>query len=144
MSRSKRLTSVTKLMAHRELEAARLLKRSRERLEYQHQRLQELLAYQAEYERTYQDTMKIGMNASRMNDYQRFLHQLNQAIQQQQQTVEAADHEHRSSRQQWLNRYSIKSAVNKVADRCRNEEEYAQNKREQKENDDRCHRMKHS
>ncbi len=128
-------------MALREQEAARRLRHSRERLESQYQRLQELLEYQAEYERTFQDTMKKGMDASNMHEYQRFLHNLNQAIEQQQQYVEVADQEHRSSRQKWLNRHCLKSAVNKVADRCRSEEDYAQNKREQKENDERCHRM---
>lgn len=127
---------MARVMEHREREAARQLRLSRERLQRQHQHLQELLSYHAEYEHTFQRSLSHGMNTSNMLEYQRFLQRLNQTIEQQRQWVEAADREHRLSRQTWLSHHRRTSAVTRVAERRRNEENYLQNRCEQKENDE--------
>jgi flagellar export protein FliJ len=123
-------------MEHREREAARQLQLSREHLQRQHLHLQELLSYHAEYEHTFQRSLSHGMNASNMLEYQLFLQRLNETIEQQRQWVEAADREHRLSRQSWLRHHRRRSATTKVAERSRDEENYLQNRREQKEIDD--------
>ena len=142
MAYTKRLNSVVKLMNHRQQEAARRLGACARQLEQQRQRLQELEGYKLEYMQNFQDHIRSGMSMSRMNDYHHFIAQLDQAISQQEHSVNSADKEYECCRQEWLSQRCSAKAVDKVVSRYQAEERRLEDKREQHVNDEssRCAR----
>ena len=93
MTRSKRMDPVLRVAEHRERNAARLLGESRQRLEQQRQRLQELLDYREEYSRRFQQTGSGGMDMKQLHEYRAFLGRLNDAVAHQHKTVAKAEAE---------------------------------------------------
>ena len=136
MARSKRLNPVLRLMNHRQQEAARRLGAYARQLEQQRQRLQELETYRQEYMQSFQGYILSWMIMSRMGDFHHFIAQLDQAISQQERSVENADKEYESCRQEWLSQRCSAKAVDKVVSRYQAEEQRLEDKREQHVNDE--------
>lgn len=137
MVRSKRLSSVSRFLQHREQDAARSLASCSQQLEGQRLRLDELISYKDQHLRSYQGVIEQRMNSTSLHDYYHFLNHLELAIGQQRQRVEIADQEYKSSKHQWeIHKCKVK-AVGKVVSRYQNEEKLAESRREQHETDER-------
>lgn len=140
MTRSKRLEPVSDLNHSREREAARELGRYQEALNAQQSKLAELAAYREEYSRRYLDTLKGGLGAGTMQEYQHFLGRLSEAIGQQELRVAQAERELESARARWIATRLKAEALDRVMDRYRADEQRARDRREQREEDERAQR----
>ncbi len=136
MTKSERLKPVQRINESREKDAAKALGHSVQSLQQQEQRLAELQQYREEYDRQIQELGANGVVASRLQQMQSFLHNLNLAIKQQQQIVEAARHEREQKRHSWQQAHGKTQVMDKVIERYQVDEQYQANKREQKENDE--------
>jgi flagellar export protein FliJ len=136
MKKSERFQPIKQLIEARKLEAAKALGRSNQRLEEQEQRLRDLQQYQKEYSLYYQQCGQSGLTAAKLQDLQRFLHNLKQAVVQQQQLVEMTRRECDHKRKQLQLAHSKSMAMGKVIERFRSDEDYQAERREQKENDE--------
>jgi flagellar protein FliJ len=136
MTRSERLKPIQRLNESREKDAAKALGHSVQSLQQHEQRLSELQQYRDEYDRQIQELGQNGVIASRLQQMQTFLHNLNTAIAQQQGIVEQARRQQEQKRHSWQRAHSKSQVMDNVADRYRRDEQYQANKRDQKENDE--------
>jgi len=136
MTKSERLKPVQRINESREKDAARALGRSVQIVQQHEQRLAELQQYRDEYDRQIQSMGENGVVASRLQQMQSFLHNLNQAISQQQLIVEQARREQEHKRRSWQQAHGKTQVMDKVVERYRRDEQYQANKRDQKENDE--------
>ena len=136
MKKSSRFKPIQQLTEAREQDAAKALGKSNQKLGEQEQRLQDLLEYHQEYQHYFQQRGQSGITAAKLQELQRFLHNLNQAIEQQRRIVELARHELKQYRQQWQQAHGRTMAIGKVVERYRSDEAIQADRREQKENDD--------
>jgi flagellar FliJ protein len=136
MTKSERLKPVQRVNESREKDAARALGHSVQTLQQQEQRLAELQQYRDEYDKQIQEMGAKGVNASRLQQVQNFLHNLNRAISHQQQIVELASREREQKRHSWQQAHGKTQVMSKVIERYRADEQYQANKRDQKENDE--------
>jgi flagellar FliJ protein len=105
-------------------------------VEAQEQRLSELEQYRNEYYKYVQERGAAGVTAGKLLDLQRFLNNLNLAIEQQKQVVEMARSEREQMKASWQQAHGKHKALNNVVDRYREDERVADGKREQKEIDE--------
>ncbi len=136
MTRSERLKPIQRLNESRENDAARALGHSVQTLQQQTQRLSELQQYRDEYDRKIQELGQNGVIASRLQQMQSFLNNLNLAIAQQQGIVEQAQRQQEQQRHSWQRAHNKSQVMDNVAERYRRDEQYLANKRDQKENDE--------
>ena len=85
---------------------------------------------------SFQGHIRTGMSMSRMSDFHYFIAQLDQAISEQERSVNNADKEYESRRQEWLSQRCSAKAVDKVVSRYQAEEQRLEDKREQDVNDE--------
>jgi len=137
MTRSKRMDPVLRVAEHRERDAARLLGESRQRLEQQRRRLQELLDYREEYSRRFEQTGGGGMDMKQLNEYRAFLGRLNDAVAHQQGVIAKAEAEVERRRADWMALRSRMQSLDTVRERFRQEERREAERREQREADER-------
>lgn len=142
MTRSQRMKPVMRVAESREREAAKRLGESQQILEQQEQRLQELQSYRADYQRYCQERGTAGITAARFLELQRFMQQLDEAIRQQVQIIEQAEHSRDRQRQHWYDTRGKIKQIDKVIARYRDEEETVARKREQKEIDELAQRKR--
>lgn len=136
MSKSERLKPVERISASREEDAARALGNSNQAVQTQEQRLVELEQYRNEYYRYVQERGAAGLSAGKLQELQRFLNNLNLAIEQQKRVVELARRDREQMKASWQQARGKHRALNKVIERYREDERRAAGKREQKENDE--------
>ncbi len=136
MKKSNRLKPVQRLSEAREQDAAKALGDSNRHVSEQEQRLADLENYREEYARYYQQRGEQGVTAAKLMELQRFLHNLNKAIEQQQQVVAMARQRSEQSKQQWNNARGKSQALDKVVERYRKEEDRSASRQEQKDNDE--------
>lgn len=144
MKKSERFQPIKQLTEARKLEAAKALGRSNQRLEEQEQRLRDLQQYQQEYALYYQQCGQSGLSVVKLQDLQRFMHNLKQAVEQQQQLVEMMRRECDHKRKQLQQAHGKSMAMGKVIERFRSDEDYQAGRKEQKENDEMALRGKGS
>lgn len=138
MKRSKRLQPVQRIAAHRERDAAKQLGAMHRQVQEQQQRLQDLVNYRGEYSKRFSDSSGAGVDARRLQEYRRFLSQLNLAIEQQQQRLQEVTRQRDQARCNWEQRYTHTQVLNKVQQRYQTQELHSQQQREQKETDERA------
>lgn len=136
MKKSNRLKPVQRLSEAREQDAAKALGDSNRHVSEQEQRLADLENYREEYARYYQQRGEQGVTAAKLMELQRFLHNLNKAIEQQQQVVAMARQRSEQSKQQWNSARGKSQALDKVVERYRKEEDRSASRQEQKDNDE--------
>lgn len=136
MKKSNRLKPVQRLSEAREQDAAKVLGDSNRDVSEQEQRLVELESYREEYARYYQQRGEQGVTAAKLMELQRFLHNLNKAIEQQQQVVAMARQRNEQSKRQWNKARGKSRALGKVVERYRKEEDRSAARQEQKDNDE--------
>ena len=136
MSRSKRLQPVQRITEKREQDAARALGEAQQHLEQLKWQLKELESYREEYRNHYQHSGRNGFSAQQLVQQQQFLAHIDKAIEQQQHAIHQAEAACEERRQRWFQARGRTQALDKVAERYRDDERQAQNRREQKENDE--------
>ena len=142
MTKSERMKPVVRVAESREQAAAREFGASKRALEEHEQRLAELLTYREEYHRHFQQTGSAGVSAGQFMSFQRFLAQLNKAIEQQRRIVETAAQACECKREALGAARGRSMALDKVVSRYRQEEERHQERREQKETDEGAQRRR--
>jgi len=145
MKRRNTLDAVLQVKGEREREAGRLLAEKRRRLEEHEKRLAELESYRHHYLARLRDATGSGLGIGQLKEYRIFLSRLDQALEQQRRTLQAARQAVEASQAQWLACRKEKKAVDKVAERRGREAEKRARSREQKECDELAsrHRWRH-
>ncbi|HLA74666.1 MAG TPA: flagellar export protein FliJ [Gammaproteobacteria bacterium] len=145
MTKSERLTPVTKLVESKERDAARLLAEAQRLIDEREERLVELLGYLSEYQQRLQAVGSAGVEAGQMQDYHLFIGKLDEAIMLQKKLVVAAKNAFEERKRAWLVTRTACKAVGKVVERYYKEETLRIVLREQGESDDRAQyiRRKH-
>ena len=144
MTKSERMRPVVRIAESREQDAAGAFGASKRTLEENEQRLAELLAYRDEYHRHFQQAGSAGVSAGRFMGFQRFLSQLNKAIEQQRRIVRDAAEACEAKRRALNAARGRSMALDKVVTRYRDEEVRHQERREQKETDELAQRRRDS
>ncbi len=140
MKRSSRLQIVLQLAARKEEAALQKLQRAQQELDAQTQRLQDLKGYQ----QTYLDNLRgstSGANlAQLLTAYQKFLGQLAGALEQQTLMVENARRQMLHYQGIWLDLHNRHKGMGDFIDRCRVEENVAEEKKLQQQLDEAAQR----
>jgi len=139
--RSERLRSIQQVAENREQEAARELGRARAKVEESESRLKELVAFREEYTKNFLASAATGMEMSRLLEYQRFLGRIDQAVDHQKTVIEQAKSVYMRRQQAWGYLRGRVLALEKVAERYRQQERVQVDRKEQKEIDERAQRM---
>lgn len=136
MTRSKRIKPVVDVAERKEQEQARHLGAAQRELEQQRQQLEQLILYRDEYARQFENAGNTGLSVARLQDYRVFLARLNQAIEQQRNTIAETEQACEQQRRHWLESRTRAQALDKVAERYRSEEDQARERRDQTESDE--------
>ena len=136
MTRSKRIKPVVDVAERQEQEQAQRLGAARRELEQQRQQLEQLILYRDEYARQFESAGTTGLSVARLQDYRVFLSRLNQAIEQQRAAIARTEQACNEQQQHWLASRTRHQALGKVAERYRDEEHQARERRDQIESDE--------
>ncbi len=142
MSPSKRLKPVQKVAASRERNAARTMGQARQHLAQEEAKLLQLKLYHQEYLERFNAVAAQGMSVTQLQEYRAFLAKLDAAIKQQEKVVAASMANHTTQKDNWKQKHTRTQALGKVVERYRREELKAENRSEQKENDEHNTRSK--
>ena len=140
MKKSRRLKPVVRVAEGREQQAARALGVAQARLGQVQQQQEELQRYRDDYRQRFQQAGAVGMGAVQLDDYQQFLHKLEQAIEQQGQQVALATQEVEAKRVLWFASRGKVRMLDTVVARYQAIEEQQVARREQREQDERSQR----
>lgn len=131
---------VAEVTAKRKEAAAQALGESNRAVSEQEKRLADLIAYRDEYSRYCQQKGNEGITASRFQELQRFMANLEQAIKQQRQVVESSRQNRVQKQRGWQQAHNKNRAMDTVIDRYRDQERQQENKQEQKQLDEHAQR----
>ncbi len=134
--RQESLEAVRRITTEREKEAGRELAELRRRLKEAEARMAELLEYRRQYQERFHLAGRRGMGVGQLNEYRIFLSRLDQALAQQRQTVARCRTAFERGQARWLECRRECKAVDKLADRRRQEARRRAGSREQKELDE--------
>jgi len=136
MKRSQRMAPVLKYEQFKEDQAAQTWSDAQMRLFQEQQKLQQL----QEYVQGYHDEVGLvsgqATTALRIRNYHAFISRLNMAIEQQQQQVNLVQAEVQQLEQQWLQQYGSRKGMEKLVGKYQTAELIAEDKQEQKEQDE--------
>jgi len=142
MKKSQRLGPVIKIAKDREQNAAKALSESRRILEKNEAKLNELIAYQQEYTKRYEDTGRNGMEINRINEFRQFLTKLNEAIASQRELIKFKQSEFEKKNNIWRQTRVKHKSIDKMVVRHRSDESHDEDRSEQGETDDRSQHTK--
>lgn len=134
------MAPVQRVLDKKEKDRAGELGEARSRLAAAEAKLRDLEQYRRDYEQAFQQRARGGQPVRALRDFQVFLARLDQAIQQQQQIVVAAENDVTGHSTLWQSAARQVKAVDSVVDRWQGEERRAQDRRDQKETDERAQR----
>ena len=134
---SHRLQPVVDFNQQQETDAAKALAQASNEVMVQKQRLKEFEDYRSEYGQQFNQAGSGGLSASRVRDYQAFIAKLNNVLEQQMAAIELAENDYEEKKRQWLAARNKLKAINKVQEKHVLNEGIAEEKKEQKEQDDR-------
>jgi flagellar export protein FliJ len=138
MDRSTRLEPFARLAEQREQGAARSLRESHAELSRYRQRLDELLGFQGEYGRRFENLCKTGCSAQEIKRFHRFLGQLDQGIRELRSLIALAEQRCEQRRGDWLATRARFRALDDVITRYRSAEVDHRLRRDQREADERA------
>ncbi len=144
MAPSDRFKPVHRVAKNKEQRAAKRLGISQQTVLEAEKKLQELHQYRQDYLKQYETAGQAGMSAARLQEYQRFLARLNDAIRHQEALVREGHADRKTKQDQWLHRRTRSEALGKVLERYVEAERQQQEKREQKETDEHAQRSRRS
>ncbi len=130
MTRSQKLQPVVQHVDKREQTALQAVAHSQQQLRQQQLRLQQLIEYKQEY--IAQRAMPHSCSSLQMQEYQRFMAQLEETIAGQRDVVQLAQRELDLKRERWKASRSKSDAMHKVVDRIHSHEQRKAEKSEQK------------
>jgi|SRR5580693_6619654 flagellar FliJ protein len=140
MKRSKRLQPVGDMADSEERGCAARVAGIQTRLEDAKRRATELRRYLVEYQSMFQQRAAAGIGVAGLRDYQTFLARLNEAVRQQDNVVAVLESDCAQARVEWLEAAARKSAVSKVIESARTEDQKTEERRSQKETDEHAQR----
>ena len=135
MTRTERLSPIIKYNDEREHKALLEVAESKGVLEREQIQLQQLEAYRVEY---YQGSVnnQTAVSSYQMQEYNRFLAQLDTTIKSQKQVIQQRQRELDRKRHEWTETRIDASAIHKVAENIDKKEQLAANRQEQKLSDE--------
>ena len=135
-SRTDRLRPVARVVANRELQAAKLLNETKRNLDEREARLSELYSFRAEYLRRVHEQGVEGIGVGTLLEYQNFLAKLDVAVRQQEELVQRAQRVCAQRRADWSARHRQSAQYDKVMEHCAEAEQHENARREQRSNDE--------
>lgn len=139
--RAQRLLPVIDMAQTAEQEAAAKLRQYQAALQQAQQQLQNLEHYRDDYQQQWIDKGQTGVSGQWLMNYQRFLSQLEVAIEQQQKSLAWHENNVRSSQTVWQQAYARLEGLRKLVQRYREEAQKAADKQEQKLLDEMAQRL---
>ena len=140
--KSERLKLLQKLAGQYEQLAARDLGRSTSNLLDQMDRLEQLKKFRLEYTQQFRIAGQQGMDARSMMAFQSFLNQLDTAIAQQQQTVDAAHKDKQNKKSVWEDKHITSNVYDKTLERTLKKEQKVEDRKLQNAADEHAQYMK--
>jgi flagellar FliJ protein len=135
--RSQRLQTVLRLAELKQQRAATQLAQSIRNTDAQQQQGQQLEVYQQEYTEQYREGGVKGIDAGKLQNFQRFFANLDNAFETQQQRIELSKGQQQQAREQWQQQYSRQQKMSDLVGRVEFEEEHQLEEKLQRELDDR-------
>ncbi len=139
--RAQRLLPVIDMAQTAEQEAAGKLRQYKAALQQAQQQLQSLEQYRDDYQQQWINKGQVGVSGQWLMNYQRFLSQLEVAIEQQQKSLVWHENNVRSSQAVWQQTYARLEGLRKLVQRYRDEAQKAADKQEQKLLDEMAQRL---
>ncbi len=135
MTRIRKLAPVVDHVEKLEQDALKAVAFSQQRLQQQQQRLDQLIAYREEYADRHSNG-PVTYGAMQLREFQRFMAQLDQTIEQQREVVRLAEREVEFKRQKWKITRTRSDAMHKMIERISEQERKQLQQREQKAMDE--------
>ena len=139
MLSSKRLKPIVNLAEMSEENEARKMGEKQGRMQTSSDQLSSLELMRNEYVEKFQASGTL-VGAIQLQEFRRFMSKLDQAIIQQNDAVIKSASDFNYQRQNWIQAHSRKRSLEKVSDKCRQNEQKIQDKKEQNEMDERAQR----
>ena len=139
--RIQRLTPVVDLATRAERDAARVLGQAQQKLLQSENQLRDLQRYLSDYQQQWLTSGRQGVSGQWMVNYQRFLGQLDTAIEQQGRSVEWNRDNLRKARERWQQCHMRLEGLRKLVQRYQDEARRVADAREQKQFDELAQRM---
>jgi flagellar protein FliJ len=136
MTRTKKLAPVVDHVEKNERTALQSVAFSQQQLQQQLNRLNQLIEYQKEYAERHNQGAAISYTSVQLQEFNRFVHQLDETIKQQRHVVALAEREVEVKRQKWKLTHSRSNAIHKMVDRIQLDEEKQEQKKEQRSMDE--------
>ena len=136
MTRSERMGVVKQATAHSEREQAERVALAERHVAEMEEKLAALERYRKEYEDGFAARAGAGFGAAAVRDFQTFLARLGDALEQQRQVVEQARAAHQATIVNWREAAKRAHVVDTLADRWQVEESRAEDRRDQRNNDE--------
>jgi flagellar FliJ protein len=140
--KSDRFALLQKLASKYEDIAAKALGKSACNVDAQKARLAELKQFRAEYTQQFYASGAEGISGAAIQSYQNFIQQLDLAIEQQTQTVSAAEIDKSHKKDLWQDKHQTTRIYEKTREQFSAKEKKEEDRREQKEQDERTHLRK--
>ena len=140
--KSERFKVLQKLAGKYEELAAQSLGKSVSNVDAQKSRLAELKQFREEYTKQFYATGAAGISGAAIQSYQNFISQLDVAIEQQKQTLFAAETDQSQKKEVWQDKHRTTRIYDKTIEQFTAKETKEKDRREQKEQDDRTHTLK--
>ena len=131
-AQTKKLEPVVRHVDKNEQEAMQAVAFSQQQLRMQEEILQKLYQYKDEYTSGQNVSGQVAYGAVQLQEFNRFLMQLDDTIKKQHETVKMAAHEVEVKRQKWKDQRSRAQAMHKVVDRLHASEQHQVQVAEQK------------
>jgi flagellar FliJ protein len=140
--KSDRFEILQKLAGKYEDIAAEALGKSASNVDAQKARLAELKKFREEYTQQFYASGAAGISGAAIQSYQNFIQQLDVAIEQQTQTVSAAEIDKSNKKDAWQDKHKTTRIYEKTREQFSAKERKEDDRREQKEQDERSHLRK--
>ncbi len=137
MKKSKRFIPLAKIAASKELETAKQLGEVNNNLSVQKNKLRSLIQYREEYVLSFKQHGQKGMDGSQIHTYQKFLENIDNALNNQRSIIAAAEAACEKQKQCWRTQHTKTKIMDNVIEKYQKDESYADSKQEQKDNDER-------
>ncbi len=131
MTRVRKLAPVVDHVEKLEQDALKAVAFSQQRLQQQQQRLDQLIRYREDYANRHNDG-PVTYGAMQLREFQRFMAQLDDTIEQQREVVRLAEREVEFKRQKWKLTRTRSDAMHKMIERINEQEQQQLQKREQR------------
>lgn len=136
LKRSQRFKPIHHLAQQSEDVAAQTLGKIQRELSQHHEKLSELMKYYQDYQARFNEQAANGMSVVQVQSYQKFISQLEVAIQQQKEHIVRVSEACDSSRADWTSERQKTQVLEKVMIRYEKKEQQDLNREEQRKNDE--------